>query len=161
MSPIIVRNAVEADLVQVNSLRRMVNELHVNGRPDFFRGDAWSAIEGQAEKFLRADDCELIVATVDDQVAGFAMVNFFDRPENPYMKARHYYHVEEFGVSEAFRRLGVATALVDYMKQDAIAHGFTRIELDMWEFNQSALAFYEHAGFGCFRRYMELDLTDK
>ena len=34
--------------------------------------------------------------------------------------------------------------------------GFSRIELNMWEFNQDALAFYEAAGFKTFRRYMEM-----
>ncbi|MBQ8030721.1 MAG: hypothetical protein IJ260_04225 [Butyrivibrio sp.] len=34
--------------------------------------------------------------------------------------------------------------------------GFSRIELNMWEFNQNALAFYEAAGFKTFRRYMEM-----
>ena len=31
-----------------------------------------------------------------------------------------------------------------------------RIELNMWEFNAPALAFYEAAGFETYRRYMEM-----
>ena len=65
-------------------------------------------------------------------------------------------HVEEFGVDPAFHRKGVATALVEYMKRDAAQRGYPRIELDMWEFNQGALAFYENVGFQTYRRYMEL-----
>ena len=30
------------------------------------------------------------------------------------------------------------------------------IELNMWEFNKDALAFYEAVGFSTFRRYMEM-----
>ena len=33
---------------------------------------------------------------------------------------------------------------------------FHRIELNMWEFNRDALAFYEAAGYTTFRRYMEM-----
>ena len=51
---ILVRYATAADLTQVNVLRRTVNDLHVNGRPDFFRADAWPVIEGQAEKFIHS-----------------------------------------------------------------------------------------------------------
>ena len=36
--------------------------------------------------------------------------------------------------------------------------GFDRIELNMWEFNRDALAFYEAAGFVTYRRYLELKL---
>ncbi|MBR6312144.1 MAG: hypothetical protein IKR51_04135 [Oscillospiraceae bacterium] len=31
-----------------------------------------------------------------------------------------------------------------------------RVELNMWEFNADALAFYESLGFETYRRYMEL-----
>jgi GNAT superfamily N-acetyltransferase len=36
--------------------------------------------------------------------------------------------------------------------------GFDRIELNMWEFNRDALAFYESVGFETYRRYMEIML---
>ena len=39
--------------------------------------------------------------------------------------------------------------------------GFTRIELDLWEFNRDALKFYEAAGFSTYRRHMELWLEEE
>ena len=45
------------------------------------------------------------------------------------------------------------------MKKDAVKKGFPRMELDMWEFNEGALKFYENAGFQTYRRYMELPLA--
>ena len=154
-----VRYASADDLDQVNLIRREVNDLHVQGRADFFRADAWPSIEGHAADLLNAPDAGLIVAECGGQIAGFATVEYFVKPANPYMRERRYYHVEEFGVSSAFRRCGVGTALIDFMKEDARARGFDRIELDMWEFNRSALAFYEHTGFTTYRRYMELSAS--
>ena len=43
-------------------------------------------------------------------------------------------------------------AWVDYAREK----GIRRLELNMWEFNQDALAFYEAAGFSTYRRYMEM-----
>ncbi len=43
-------------------------------------------------------------------------------------------------------------------KADARKKGFPRIELDMWSFNESALAFYEAEGFTTYRRYLEFPL---
>lgn len=155
---VIVRYACMADIPQLNALRLSVNELHAAGRPDFFRSDAWPCIEGRAAELLRSETDGVIVALSDGMVAGFATVNYINRPENPYMRARRFYHVEEFGVDARFRRQGVATALVDFMKQDARERGYSRIELDMWEFNAGALAFYEQTGFRTYRRYMELNV---
>ncbi len=45
--------------------------------------------------------------------------------------------------------------MIDFVKEDAKKRGFKRIELDMWEFNDGALAFYESVGLKTFRRYME------
>ena len=64
--------------------------------------------------------------------------------------------IDEFGVDEAFRRQGVATAMIDFIRKYAAEKGFHRIELNMWEFNLNALEFYEEVGFSTFRRYMEM-----
>ena len=61
-------------------------------------------------------------------------------------------------MDEAYRRKGAASALIAYMKDDAKAKGLNKIELDVWEFNEGALAFYEAAGFTAYRRYMEMDV---
>jgi GNAT superfamily N-acetyltransferase len=42
----------------------------------------------------------------------------------------------------------------DYTKEQ----GIHRLELNMWEFNHNALAFYEATDFRTFRRYMEIHL---
>ena len=44
-------------------------------------------------------------------------------------------------------------------KADAKAKGFSRIELDVWAFND-ALAFYEAEGYTVFRRFLELRLDE-
>ena len=46
--------------------------------------------------------------------------------------------------------------MIAFIRAFAAEKGFRRIELNMWEFNQDALAFYEAAGFTTFRRYMEM-----
>ncbi|HBA69556.1 MAG TPA: hypothetical protein DCZ40_09395 [Lachnospiraceae bacterium] len=83
------------------------------------------------------------------------------RPESPFNKERKFFHIEEFGVDENHRRKGIATAMIDFAKDDAKKRGFERIELDMWEFNDGALAFYESAGLKTCRRYMECYVETK
>lgn len=153
-----VRIAKPEDFPEINEIRRMVNDVHVNGRPDIFRAGFCQELQDHVYVQAEKEDSDVVVALVGGEIAGFATVEYVHRPESPYNLARDYYHVEEFGVSEKHRREGVATALVNYMKEEARAKGFPRIELDMWEFNQGALAFYEAAGFETFRRYMEIKL---
>ena len=153
---VLVRLATFEELPRVNEIRRYVNDVHVAGRPDTFRPGFSRELEQVLYRRFEAENWNILVAVLDGEIAGFASVEYLDRPESPYNRARKMYHVEEFGVDPAFHRRSAATALVEYMKRDAAQRGYPRIELDMWEFNQGALAFYENVGFTTYRRYMEL-----
>jgi ribosomal protein S18 acetylase RimI-like enzyme len=96
------------------------------------------------------------VAVKDGTICGFAVLHHINRPENPFMKERDFLDIDEFCVDEAFRRQGIASEMIAFIREFAKEKGFHRIELNMWEFNQEALAFYEAAGFQTFRRYMEM-----
>lgn len=155
---VVVRMAAREELERVNALRRMVNDVHVQGRPDIFRPGFCEALQNHIYDAFDDENSDVIVALADDDIAGFATVQYIRRPESPYCLARDFYRVEEFGVAAQYRRRGVATALVDYMKRDAREKGFDRIELDVWAFNEGAIAFYDAAGFRTYRRYMEMDI---
>lgn len=155
---ILIRLALRGELERVNELRRMVNDVHVNGRPDIFRSGFLPELREYVYTLFDADEAQVIVAVTDETIVGYAITDVIRKPLSPYTLARSYYHVEEFGVDEAYRRRGVATALIDYMKNDAKKRGFDKLELDVWAFNGDALAFYEAAGFTTYRRYMEMDL---
>ena len=154
----LVRFAKENELERVNELRKQVNDLHVAGKPDVFK----PGFGPELRDFINViwnDPTENIVVTEDEgQICGFAVINHINKPENPFMKERDFLDIDEFCVDEEHRRKGVATAMIEFIKDFAKENGFHRIELNMWEFNQGALAFYEAAGFETFRRYMEVFL---
>ena len=152
-----VRFAKEEDLLRINELREMVNEHHVAGRPDMFKPGFGQELRDYILEIWNAENKDIIVVERDGIICGFACVKFVDRPETPYRNAMTFYEVEEFGVDKAFRRQGVATELIAFVKEDARKRGFKRIELNMWEFNESALEFYEAVGFKTYRRYMEMN----
>ena len=154
MKNLIVRYAKREELESVNKIRKQVNEVHVKGRPDIFREDGWQFIEPFVYTRFDEENSGVIVAAIEDEIVGFAVVQYIVRPESPYNKERKFFHIEEFGVDENYRRKGIATAIIDFVKEDAKKRSFKKIELDMWEFNDCALAFYESAGLKTYRRYM-------
>ena len=153
-----IRFAKENELDRVNELRRQVNDLHAAGRPDLFRPE----FSRELQDFIRAiwndPEKKILVAEQAGTICGYAVLHLVQKPQSPSKLARDYLDVDEFGVDEAFRRQGVATAMIDFIRAFAREKGFRRIELNMWEFNRDALAFYEAVGFSTYRRYMEMDL---
>lgn len=161
MENLIVRYAKREELESVNRIRKQVNEVHVKGRPDIFREDGWQFIEPFVYTRFEEKNSGVIIAAIENKIVGFAVVQYIVRPESPYNRERKFFHIEEFGVDENHRRKSIATAMIDFAKDDAKKRGFERIELDMWEFNDGALAFYESAGLKTYRRYMECYVETK
>ena len=156
MEPI-VRYALPEELGRMNELRAMVSALHAEGRPDIFRLGFCAELRQRIYQMYDAPSYDVIAACLSETICGFAVVQYVDRPESAYMCARRFYHIEEFGVSEDFRRQGVGTALLRFCRAEARAKGFDRLELDVWAFNETAQHFYEAAGFRPYRSYLESD----
>lgn len=150
-----VRFAKENELGRVNELREQVNALHVAGKPDTFKPGFTRELQDYVNAIRDDPDKDIVVAERGGVVCGYAVINYVNRPENPYMYERRYLDIDEFGVDEGFRRQGVATEMIAFIRGVAASKGFKRVELNMWEFNDAALKFYEAAGFKTFRRYME------
>lgn len=156
-----IRFANENELSRVNELRKQVNDLHVAGKPEMFKPGFSRKLQDVIYQIWSDAEHEIVVAEQDRMICGFAVLHHIHRPENPAKWEQDYLDIDEFCVDEAFRRQGVATKMIAFIRAFAAEKGFRRIELNMWEFNQDALAFYEAAGFTTFRRYMEMFINVK
>ena len=150
-----IRPATEADLPRVNELRAQVSALHASGRPDFFKPGFPEKLEELIHDFYRDEHRHILVAEREGTIVGFALLTEHDAPESPYKAARRFIEVGEFGVDDAYRRQGIGRALFEGIAALAKERGFEKIELNVWEFNQEALSFYEAIGLTTYRRYME------
>ena len=148
-----VRFAEEKDLDRINELRKQVNDIHVEGRPDLFKAGFGDEIRDFAKVMLEGENSDIIVAERDGVICGIVK-----KPETPYSKARSFYHVQEIAVDVNHRRQGVARELFEFMIADAKKRNLSKIELDVWEFNDSAIEFYQAVGFRQTRRWMEYEV---
>ena len=153
-----VRFAKKTELDRVNELRQQVHELHAAGRPDIFKPGFPPELRDHIYTIWDDPGQEIVVNERDGVLCGYAVLHRINKPENPFMHKRDFLDIDEFGVDGAFRREGVGMELMDFIRRYAKERDFRKIELNMWEFNQDALAFYEAAGFVTYRRYMETDV---
>lgn len=150
-----VRFAEEKDFDKINELRKQVNDIHVEGRPDIFKAGFGKEIRDFAKAIMSGENSDIIVVERDGIICGMACVDYVNKPESPYGKARSFYHVQEIAVDINHRRQGVAKELLEFMIADAKKRNLGKIELDVWEFNDSAIEFYQAVGFKSTRRWME------
>ena len=141
-----IRLAENRDLKAVNELRRQVNDLHVQGRPDIFKPGFCKELEDHAEWYLSSENNDIFVDEQDGRITGMIMVDYISKPESPYGFAREFCHIAEICVDKEYRRKGIAHRLMEHVREEAAKRGLNRIELDVWGFND-AIGFYEAEGF--------------
>ena len=79
-----IRKAELKDLDAVNELRKQVNELHVQGRPDIFKPGFGPELREHAATYLTSENNEIFVEEREGRIAGMIMVDYFSKPETPY-----------------------------------------------------------------------------
>lgn len=154
MNTIAVRDMLPQEAVRVAELHGQIHALHVAGRPDLFAKAKDDSI-GLMLWHSSQPNRRVLVAVRDDIILGYAVICYESREASPYTKARRSLHVQEICVDETLQRSGAGRALMEYVYEDARQRSYPRVELDVWDFNESAHAFYHAIGMQDFRHYLE------
>jgi diamine N-acetyltransferase len=96
----------------------------------------------------------LFVAKVEGKLVGFVHVIIRDSPAIPICVPRRYAIVDSIAVDKGFQRRGIGQALMEQAHYWAEEQGATAIELNVYEFNQGAIAFYQTFGYTATSRKM-------
>lgn len=100
----------------------------------------------------------LLVAKVEGQVVGLILLVESVSQDDPIYRPRRYLYVDELAVLAEFRRQGIGQLLMEAAEELAADQGIPTIELNVWEANPRALAFYERLGYRTIRRRLARDL---
>jgi len=137
-----VRSAAPSD---VRALRALLDAVAAEPSTPILHVPGSRTLRGLRAEVLEASgaaDRLLLVALVDGTLAGHLALAGTAHPFAP--------HVCEVGVAVAapFRRLGVASALMDVALPWAARHAYTRVTAGVFPHNRGALAFFSRYGFG-------------
>jgi GNAT superfamily N-acetyltransferase len=95
--------------------------------------------EDRVRALLEADDATVLLAEVEGTVAGFGTIALDIRSVRYGQRA----WVEDLAVDPSFRSQGAGKALLDALKDWAVTHGATHLELDSGDGRLDAHRFYE------------------
>jgi len=147
MTPVI-RAATPGDHGLFFSLRADVQRLHHEARPDLFK--APGEVRSSPESFAALlDDPRVSIwfAFDGDEPMGYVHGERRERPEDELQRTQRVLYVHALSVRPEVLRRGVGTALMRQVLASARAAGVTRVELDVWAFNEAARALYRALGF--------------
>jgi len=154
-----IRKAEPKDFDKIMELLIDIAEIHGQGRPDIFADVKVSKYDKAQLAEIIADENRPIFVAVDenDSVAGYAFC-MGKTYNHPVMKGHSALYIDDLCVDKTCRGQHVGTELFAYIKDYAKENGFFNIELNVWEFNEDAVRFYEKCGMTTQRRNMEIVL---
>lgn len=143
-----VRPARSEDYEAICALLSEVDAQHQAADPERFRSPSGPARprEWLADK-LAAEDAALLLAEDEGSAQGLVDVSEAPAPSSPLLAPRRYAVVDQLVVAAAQRGRGVGRALMDAAHAWALARGLEAIELNVYEFNEDARAFYAALGY--------------
>ncbi|GAB4472395.1 MAG: GNAT family N-acetyltransferase [Anaerolineales bacterium] len=150
-----IRNAIATDYPALCELFEEVDALHRVNLPHLFQKPHGSAREmAEFLELITDENVGLFIAERDDKLLGFVHVIVREAPPIPIFVLRRYAVIDNLGVKSEYRRHGIGQMLMSTAQKWALAKGATAIELNVYEFNQTAIAFYHRLGYEDLSRKM-------
>lgn len=136
-----------SDPLLLAKLNEQLHNMHVSERADVFKPFDLEAVTAYFKQCLQKPQYYHPGIMVDGELAGFAQAEVMTRLESAFAYPYRYIHIHQLSVHPAFRRTGIAKALVAAVEKHAVMENINRIDLTVWNFNEEAIAFYGACGF--------------
>ena len=153
----LIRKLRADDYLVIDACMQELHRLHVDGRPDIFAPLEHPYSE---QEFLNIveDETYITLGAVDenDDIMGFCIAKLRDKSE--MVDDLKTVYIDDFFVRKEYRRRGIAKYIFEQFEDLAKEKGAKRIDLMVWEFNESALELYEALGMKTQRRILEKKL---
>ena len=156
-----IRAAEAEDYDDLCALFAQVDALHRDKLPHLYqkpRGPARAKdyilgrIANEHVGFFVAEAVGVLIGLVDVAVC--------ESPPVSLLVPRRYAVVDSLVVDQRFQRTGVGRALMEQVHRWAAAQGATEVELTVYAFNETALAFYDSLGYRALSSRMVRRLED-
>jgi ribosomal protein S18 acetylase RimI-like enzyme len=150
-----VRKAASADYGALCELFDEVDALHRKNLPQVFKKPNGPVRDYDYYLGLITDETVgLFVAERGKQLLGFVHVIIRQSPPIPVLVSRCYASIDSIGVKAESQNRGIGRTLSETATEWAIARGACAIELNVYNFNQTAIAFYQSLGYETISRKM-------
>ncbi len=145
---LVIREATVDDWENLCNLFDEADQLHRAHQADRFQAPNGPARDREFVLDLLADQMvKLLVGEGEGNLLGLVQAALKSTPPLSILVPRKYVVVETLVVKAAYRQQGIGARLMDEIQQWAIASGADAVELNVYEFNQGAIAFYRQLGY--------------
>ena len=154
-----IREAALSDYDSLLPLFNQIDSLHRGSLPEMFvEPEGRPRERDYFHDLLQQPDVGFFIAEEQDQTIGFIHAVVRNSPPLAIFAPRRYAVVDGAVVNKDQQGRGVGRQLMETVHEWARDHGATSVELNVYEFNEDAIAFYRRLGYKSLSRKMHISL---
>lgn len=146
MNDFTISPAQPSDIDALNDLMFALHDEHHQQCPEFFKTAEEIEQEKSIARYLDDPECLVFVAKRGEEVIGFVSGHFCELIST-VSQPLPMGSVDELFVVNAYRHQGIAQTLLQKIEQTFTDYGVSQVFVEVWHFNQNAIALYQKSGF--------------
>lgn len=153
------RNAVPNDFPHVAELKRQLHSDHVRNAPDFYRDVEQHLTVEEYNAYLGPNEKRSAYVLLDgSRIVAYAFTQVLELQNHSLIYDQKQLFLDDLCIDEALRGRGYGKRLMQEIVRIAEESGCKTVELNVWDWNRSAVAFYKALGMDFTRSRMKRDL---
>ena len=143
-----IRPATQNDTFLLSSLCTDVQRMHADHYPQLFKMPQQDDFaESFFAEMLENPLVTVYIAEDGSQALGYVLCRLVEQPENVFTYLNRYLLIDQISVRPDEQRSGIGTMLLKQVQLHAAELGISKLQLNSWDFNLEAHAFFEKYGF--------------
>jgi len=140
-----IRQAKLQDASRIAELLYQVHDVHATIRPDLFIKGKRKYDEKQVEELIQEPNT--LVFVIEEKIVLGYLIAFVIENKTDESRAKiKTLYIDDLCIDSQARHQHLGTQLLDYVTAYAKENGFYDLQLNVWEGNEEAKAFYEKNG---------------
>lgn len=150
-----IKKLNEVDIEKTYNFFKELEILHSSKLPNIFkRPDEVEHIKEYVNNALNNPKQIFFIAEIGEEPIGLIETLIIKDGINPVHVDREYATIDKLIVKDEYRKLGVATSLIDTTESYLKEKGIKEVEIYVWNFNKNAFNLYQNKGFTTLCRRM-------
>jgi diamine N-acetyltransferase len=156
-----IRLATVGDYEQLCSVWEIGDALHREALPHIFRSSGEPPMDrANVQALIAGPNSAIVVADAGGEIMGVMTILEKLVTATAIKVPRRCVEIDNMAVKQSAQHQGVGQALIDAAVNWARGRGVTRLELNVYEFNEAATALYRGAGFTTQNRRMTRKISN-
>ncbi|TYS16178.1 GNAT family N-acetyltransferase [Rossellomorea vietnamensis] len=152
-----IREAVKNDYNAVHRIQKQVHDIHTQERPDHYMMADITLDKDYFHELIDGANTKVFLLEEDQPIA-YTILTVKYAADRPILKPKKVVYMDDFGVDSKCRGKGLGKKFFEKIVEYAKNIEADSLELGVWEFNESAIKFYESMNLKTKIRVMEIDL---